>query len=169
MPGAVFEETDVVRFIHRIQLARGSIQITYLERNEVREAGKSYLQHVLTLTRASHPALIDAFEQEADRLLDGALQGWTDSTPALSIPNSATALRAALRIKPVIKPVLSPREAEVLTAIVGGETVDVMAHRLFISPSTAKSHIRRIYEKLGANNRASAVMAAIRLGIVAPQ
>ena len=38
---------------------------------------------------------------------------------------------------------------------------------LFMSPSTVKTHIGKIYEKLGAHNRASAVIAAVRLGLVA--
>ena len=33
-----------------------------------------------------------------------------------------------------------------------------------MSPSTVKTHIGKIYEKLGAHNRASAVIAAVRLG-----
>ena len=35
-----------------------------------------------------------------------------------------------------------------------------------MSPSTVKTHIGKIYEKLGAHNRASAVIAAVRLGLV---
>jgi DNA-binding CsgD family transcriptional regulator len=36
-----------------------------------------------------------------------------------------------------------------------------------MSPSTVKTHIGKIYDKLGAHNRASAVIAAVRLGLVA--
>jgi DNA-binding CsgD family transcriptional regulator len=35
-----------------------------------------------------------------------------------------------------------------------------------MSPSTVKTHITKIYDKLGAHNRASAVIAAVRLGLV---
>ena len=35
-----------------------------------------------------------------------------------------------------------------------------------MSPSTVKTHIGKIYEKLGAHNRASAVIAAVRLGLI---
>ena len=41
-----------------------------------------------------------------------------------------------------------------------------IARRLYISESTAKTHVANIYEKLGAGNRAQAVMAAVRLGLV---
>jgi DNA-binding CsgD family transcriptional regulator len=35
-----------------------------------------------------------------------------------------------------------------------------------MSPSTVKTHITKIYDKLDAHNRASAVIAAVRLGLV---
>ena len=39
--------------------------------------------------------------------------------------------------------------------------------QLFISESTTKTHISKIYEKLGAANRAQALMTAMRLGLIA--
>ena len=38
--------------------------------------------------------------------------------------------------------------------------------QLFISESTAKTHISKIYEKLGAANRAQAIMKAMRSGLI---
>lgn len=64
-------------------------------------------------------------------------------------------------------PKLSPREREVLELLVDGLAISQIARRLFISESTAKTHVANIYEKLGAGNRAQAVMAAVRLGLVA--
>lgn len=63
-------------------------------------------------------------------------------------------------------PKLSPREREVLDLLVDGLAISQIARRLFISESTAKTHVANIYEKLGAGNRAQAVMAAVRLGLV---
>jgi DNA-binding NarL/FixJ family response regulator len=63
-------------------------------------------------------------------------------------------------------PRLSPREREVLDLLVDGLAIAQIARRLFISESTAKTHVANIYEKLGAGNRAQAVMAAVRLGLV---
>jgi DNA-binding NarL/FixJ family response regulator len=65
-------------------------------------------------------------------------------------------------------PKLSPREREVLELLVDGLAISQIARRLFISESTAKTHVANIYEKLGAGNRAQAVMAAVRLGLVPP-
>ena len=50
-----------------------------------------------------------------------------------------------------------------------GRTRAQIARRLYISESTAKTHVANIYEKLGAGNRAQAVMAAVRLGLVSDE
>ena len=62
---------------------------------------------------------------------------------------------------------LTSRETEVLKLLVEGASVAQVGRQLFMSPSTVKTHIGKIYDKLGAHNRASAVIAAVRLGLVA--
>jgi len=61
---------------------------------------------------------------------------------------------------------LTTRETEVLRLLVEGASVAQVGRQLFMSPSTVKTHITKIYDKLGAHNRASAVIAAVRLGLV---
>ena len=61
---------------------------------------------------------------------------------------------------------LTDRETEVLRLLVEGASVAQVGKKLFMSPSTVKTHITKIYDKLGAHNRASAVIAAVRLGLV---
>lgn len=61
---------------------------------------------------------------------------------------------------------LSPKERKVLQLLAGGDTVGQIAGKLFISHSTTKTHITRIYEKLSVGNRAQAVIAGIRLGLL---
>jgi len=60
---------------------------------------------------------------------------------------------------------LSPREGEVLAELARGATTADIAATLFISPSTVKTHVRNILEKLGASNRAEAVGRAAALGL----
>ena len=62
---------------------------------------------------------------------------------------------------------LTARETEVLRLLVEGSSVAQVGRQLYMSPSTVKTHIGKIYDKLGAHNRASAVIAAVRLGLVA--
>jgi DNA-binding NarL/FixJ family response regulator len=66
-------------------------------------------------------------------------------------------------------PRLSQRETEVLTLLAEGLGVAGIARRLYVSESTAKTHISKIYEKLGAANRAQAIMMAIRSGLLSEQ
>jgi DNA-binding NarL/FixJ family response regulator len=61
---------------------------------------------------------------------------------------------------------LSKREQQILQKVAFGATTREVAHDLGISPHTVKTHLERIFEKLGANDRAQAVAIAIRGGIV---
>ncbi len=63
-------------------------------------------------------------------------------------------------------PQLSARESQVLHLLAEGHGVASIARELFVSESTAKTHISKIYEKLGAANRAQAIMLAIRAGLL---
>jgi DNA-binding NarL/FixJ family response regulator len=61
---------------------------------------------------------------------------------------------------------LSPREIEILQKVAYGATTKEVADQLGISFHTVKTHLERIFEKLGANDRAQAVAIAIRQGLV---
>ncbi len=61
---------------------------------------------------------------------------------------------------------ISEREMEVLRAIADGHSNKEIAARLFVSPNTVKTHISRLFEKLGANRRTEALRRARELGIV---
>jgi two-component system nitrate/nitrite response regulator NarL len=59
-------------------------------------------------------------------------------------------------------PLLSGREQEILRLIADGKTVPEMATELFLAQTTIKTHIRRLYEKLGVSDRGAAVAYAMR-------
>jgi two-component system response regulator DesR len=61
---------------------------------------------------------------------------------------------------------LTAREREVVSHISRGETNAEIAKVLFLSPHTVKEHTSAIYRKLGVRNRAQAVKAAQRLGLI---
>ena len=56
---------------------------------------------------------------------------------------------------------LSRREHEVYELIIQGRTNREIASTLFISESTAKVHVRHIFEKLGVHTRAEAAAANV--------
>ncbi len=63
---------------------------------------------------------------------------------------------------------LTAREHEVLRHLAAGASIATVAARLYMSESTVKTHTARLYGKLDAHNRAAAIMAAVRLGLVDP-
>jgi DNA-binding NarL/FixJ family response regulator len=76
---------------------------------------------------------------------------------------SAAMMRRATNPSP---PRLSAREDEVLSLLADGLGTSEIAGRLYLSESTAKTHITHIYQKLGAANRAQALVTAMRLGLL---
>jgi DNA-binding NarL/FixJ family response regulator len=86
---------------------------------------------------------------------------------AAAAPSTFTANDlAGAMLRKSSRPTLTAREREVLDLLAQGLSIGDLARRLFVSESTAKSHISNLYEKLGAANRAQALMAAVRLGLV---
>jgi two-component system, NarL family, nitrate/nitrite response regulator NarL len=63
-------------------------------------------------------------------------------------------------------PVLSAREREVLNRIARGQSIPAIAGELYVAPSTVKTHVQRLYEKLGVSDRAAAVAEAMRQGLL---
>ena len=60
---------------------------------------------------------------------------------------------------------LTPREAEVLRLIAEGLTNGEIADRLVVSAATVKSHVNHIFAKIGARDRAQAVVYAYSHGL----
>jgi DNA-binding CsgD family transcriptional regulator len=61
---------------------------------------------------------------------------------------------------------ISARELEVLQEIAAGCSNKEIAARLNVSPNTVKTHVARLFEKLGAKRRTDAINRARELGIV---
>lgn len=63
---------------------------------------------------------------------------------------------------------LTPRELDVLRMLARGLTNAQIAKGLIMSPATVKSHVNRVFRKLGVGERAQAVVVAYETGLVVP-
>ncbi|WP_037676685.1 response regulator transcription factor [Streptomyces griseus] len=61
---------------------------------------------------------------------------------------------------------LTGREVEVIRLMAEGRSNRAIAEALFLSEATVKTHLVRVYRKLGVDNRAAAVSEAVRRGLL---
>lgn len=61
---------------------------------------------------------------------------------------------------------LTPRECEILDLLASGRSNKELARSLGISPNTVKTHVARLYEKLGVDRRIRAVEEARALALI---
>jgi two-component system nitrate/nitrite response regulator NarL len=104
----------------------------------------------------------DATQEEIARAVYAVSQGRTAIAPEL-----AGGLARQIRSRSLNDaPILSEREREVLELLCEGLSAPQIGERLFLGTSTIKSHLSRLYEKLGVSDRAAAVAEAMRRGLV---
>ena len=103
--------------------------------------------------------LKDAPREEIFRAVRGAARGEAVLAPAV-------AARLMGRMRAPGEEALSAREIEALTLVARGAGNQEAAHQLHLSEATVKSHLGRIYGKLGVADRAAAVAVALNRGIL---
>jgi DNA-binding NarL/FixJ family response regulator len=94
----------------------------------------------------------------APRLTRRLIEAFVASTPVGLADPSAPAGRELEK--------LTPREREVLALVGRGKSNAEIAERLVLSPLTAKTHVARLFSKLGVRDRAQLVVAAYESGLI---
>jgi DNA-binding CsgD family transcriptional regulator len=94
----------------------------------------------------------------------GTVETRFEDRSALSESEDATQLIALPAVED--KPVLSPRQSEVLAYLQDGLTNPEIAEKLGVTERTVKAHCQEVFDRLGARNRTAAVAAAMRLGLL---
>lgn len=92
---------------------------------------------------------------------------------SVGVPTMVPAQRGDLpdgRLAPTLRPTrsttLTERELQVLRGMADGRSNAEIGRELFVSEDTVKTHARRLFRKLGARDRAHAVAAGFRAGLV---
>jgi DNA-binding NarL/FixJ family response regulator len=146
--------------------------------------GVAATSQILATDPAARVVVLTTYETDADilRAVEAGAAGYLlkDAPPA----DVANAIRAAARGETVLAPSvaarlvthvrrpardsLSAREVEVLRLVARGLTNADIGRRLFISEATVKTHLLRLFGKLGVSDRTAAVTTAIERGDLPP-
>jgi two-component system, NarL family, nitrate/nitrite response regulator NarL len=105
--------------------------------------------------------------KDADRLeiTDAILAVHRGDTVLAPEVQAGVAAEVRSRWRPDV-PSLSERERQVLEMIAEGMSAPEIGRRLYLSTATVKSHLQSLYEKLDVSDRAAAVAAAMRRGLL---
>lgn len=151
-----------MRTLMDVRMLRGAVEF---ERGEVRVSDGYVDRALATMVRTGSRAPLRAIP--AGTLGAIAARG-------LQRPQSAAArallesIVATTRGEDRLIDPLSSRELLVLAEVEKGSTVAGIAAALYLSPNTVKTHLRRVYRKLGVATRADAIRKARSLGLGSP-
>jgi DNA-binding NarL/FixJ family response regulator len=116
------------------------------------------------ITRAVDAGATGYLLKDAPReQLFGAIRAAAKGESVLS-PSVAT--RVLGRMRAPAEEALSPRELEILQAVARGLSNKDIGRRLYVSEATVKTHLLRIFGKLGVDDRTAAVTVALERGII---
>jgi DNA-binding NarL/FixJ family response regulator len=116
------------------------------------------------ITRAIDAGATGYLLKDAPReQLFSAIRAAARGESALS-PSVAT--RVLGRMRAPAEEALSPRELEILQAVARGLSNRDIGRKLYVSQATVKTHLLRIFAKLGVDDRTAAVTVALERGII---
>ncbi|HEY3953194.1 MAG TPA: response regulator transcription factor [Streptosporangiaceae bacterium] len=166
-------------------LRAGPFDVVLMDLRMPGDDGIRVIPRILGLRPGTRIIVLSSYETAADvlRSVENGAAGYLgkDTSPA----DLADAIRAAHRGETVLSPgaasqlasrvrtpmggLLSPRETEVLSQVSRGLSNSEIGACLFISEATVKTHIVRIFDKLGVSDRTAAVTRALELGMLPPR
>ncbi len=137
---------------------------------------------------AAHPAVrvlvLTTYDTDADivRAVEAGATGYLlkDTPRAQLVEAVRTAARGGTVLAPAVAArlvsrmrgpaveALTPREVEVLAAVARGLSNADIGRALFIGEATVKTHLLRVFAKLGVDDRTRAVTVAMERGILPP-
>ncbi|WP_329091006.1 MULTISPECIES: response regulator transcription factor [unclassified Streptosporangium] len=144
--------------------------------------GVSATSRILAGRPESRVVVLTTYETDADivRAVEAGAAGYllkdTSRADLLAAIRSAArgetvlspsvATRLVTRMRAPVAESLSPRETEVLSLVARGLTNAEIGRALFISETTVKTHLLRVFGKLGVSDRTAAVTTALDRGLL---
>jgi two-component system, NarL family, nitrate/nitrite response regulator NarL len=104
-------------------------------------------------------------ELDRDEILD-AVATVAGGEAVLSPAVQTGLVRELHRRGALVRPQLSERELEILSFVAQGMSTPEIAAELHLSSATVKTHLQKIYDRLGVSDRTSAVVVALRRGLL---
>jgi DNA-binding NarL/FixJ family response regulator len=166
--------------VERAQALRPEVVLMDLQMPEL--DGPAAIATLREREPAVHVLVVTTFGSDADitRAIDAGATGYLlKDAPREQL---FTAIRAAARGESVLSPTvatrvlgrmrappekaLSSRELEILGAVARGLSNRQIGHQLYVSEATVKTHLLRIFGKLGVDDRTAAVTVALERGII---
>jgi DNA-binding NarL/FixJ family response regulator len=83
-----------------------------------------------------------------------------------AVLSPSVATRVLGRMRAPAEEALSPRELEILGAVARGLSNKDIGRQLYVSEATVKTHLLRVFGKLGVDDRTAAVTVALKRGII---
>lgn len=151
-------------------LEREAVDVLLLDLRLGQEFGLSVFEGT---GRAALPAIVVATSYDYPQYVEAALRlgavGYVLKTAPVDDLLATIRRAAAGKLSFDVRPGpgaahLSPREREVIAAVVEGLSNDEIAVRLGISPRTVESHLRRLFERHGVASRTELATRALRDG-----
>jgi DNA-binding NarL/FixJ family response regulator len=155
---------EATRRLHQSQPDCRVIVLTTFDEDELLFEGLRAGAVGYLLKAVSSPRLLEAIRTVArgDSILDPAI---TNKVVAELTRLSHPHLAAQSATQSLAEPI-SEREIEVLRLLAAGASNQEIADQLIVALNTVKRHVSNIMGKLGAENRAQAVIKARQLGLV---
>jgi pSer/pThr/pTyr-binding forkhead associated (FHA) protein len=102
--------------------------------------------------------------KHSDIVRFGSVETRFEDRSSLSENEDATEMLVVPEVEE--RPVLSPRQTEVLGYLQQGLTNPEIAAKLGVTERTVKAHCQEVFDRLGARNRTAAVAVAMRLRLL---
>jgi LuxR family maltose regulon positive regulatory protein len=157
---------------HRVEalLELWVLQVVALQQLGDQKRAVESLQHALKLAEVENCVRIFINEHVPVRkLLEYVVKNCNDTTYARKLlelmPGDDEDLEDNPEKRHSCATILSNTELRILCLLTMGLSNKEIAEKSFISNNTVKTHLRNIYQKLGVNNRAKAIVRAKELGI----